>query len=328
MGRLAFVFAGQGAQFEGMGKDLHDGYPAVRGIFSRAENIHPGLSDCCFNASAASLSSTINTQPCMYVLEMGITALLGQYGIVPEAAAGFSLGETAALAAAGTFRFEDGLRYILLRAQAMEAAAKAHPGMMAAILKLSAQEVETICEETGGVWAVNYNTPEQTVISGQPDSVRQAIAKAAALGGKGIPLAVSGAFHSPYMQPAYETLRAYLEAHPPRLPVYPVYGNVTGGLIGSEDLPEQIAQQVKSPVLWEKTIRAMKRDGFDRYVEIGPGTVLSRLIRRIDPESTVSNVQDIPSLQQTLADFGIAPVEAGEQAERADSTDCRRKNGC
>ncbi|MHB1453166.1 MAG: ACP S-malonyltransferase [Saccharofermentanales bacterium] len=304
MGKVAFVFAGQGSQAEGMGKDLYSGYSAVRSIFDRADAVRPGTADQCFNASLAELSVTVNTQPCLYVFESAIANLLGEYAITADALAGFSLGEVAALSSSGVFGFEDGLRFILLRSKAMESAASANPGKMAAILKLKPEEVEEICSSIGDVWAVNYNCPGQTVISGSPESVGAAATAVSARGGKSILLAVSGAFHSPYMIPAYEDLLSYLEANTPNNPDIPVYCNLTGEIVDSSLLVQLIASQVRSPVLWSKTIESMRRDGIDRFIEIGPGKVLSGLIRKIYPEASVSNIQDKASFIQTLADFG------------------------
>ncbi len=304
MGQLAFVFAGQGSQFAGMGRDLLEKYQVVRDIFERADGIRPGTSAQCFDADAAELSRTVNTQPCMYTLEIAIARLLEEHGIIPGAVAGFSLGEAAALAAAGVFSFEEGLGYIMHRAKAMDEAAQASPGAMAAILGPGAEEVAGICSEIGNVWPVNYNCPGQTVVSGTPDAVGEAVSLAAQRGGRGIPLAVSGAFHSPFMKPAYDSLLAYLETVRLTEPWLPVYYNLTGDHAAGLPMPLRIASQVMSPVLWEKTVVSMKRDGFDRFVEIGPGKVLSGLIRKTFPEAAVMNVQDEASLSRTLAALG------------------------
>ena len=300
MDKLAFVFAGQGAQFEGMGSDLYNEFPTVRDVYDRAEQLRPGTIRQSFEAPLPELSVTRNTQPCMYVMESAIALLLAGHGIHPDALAGFSLGEVAAFQAADAFDFEGGLRFILARAEAMDKAATATPGKMAAILRLPAEDVENICSGIANVWAVNYNCPGQTVISGSPDAVDSAIGEVGRLGGKAVLLAVSGAFHSPFMKPASEELHRHLQSAPPKPLGIPVYCNRTGDIADGATLIEQMTLQVQSPVQWTRTIESMKRDGIRRYIEIGPGKVLTGLIRKIDPEAVVTNVQDSASFHRLI----------------------------
>ena len=300
MGKIAFVFAGQGTQTTGMGKDLYENSPDARAVFERLDLIRPGTSEQCFTATKEELSITENTQPCVFAVEMAAVAALEKNGIHPDAVAGFSLGEISALTYAGLFPLEECFRFILERGTAMNKAAGMQNGRMAAILKLKADEIEQICATQPLVWAVNYNSPEQTVISGIETSVQLVIDECQRRGGKGILLKVNAGFHSPLMEEASLLIEEWLKDCKFDAPLYPVYSNVTGEVMENNLLRQRITEHVKSPVLWEKTIHSMRRDGVELFVEIGPGKVLSGLIRKIFPEAVVTNVEDMESLGNTL----------------------------
>lgn len=300
MGKIGFVFAGQGAQYPGMGRELQEISGKAKSVFDMADQIRPGTSVQCFTASKEELSITENTQPCLFAVELATAVALEEQGIKPDAVAGFSLGEISALTYAGVFTPKDGFQFVLQRGKAMNEAAGKNPGKMAAILKLTAGQVEDLCSRYESVWPVNYNCPGQTVISGKEESVQAVMEQAKSLGGKGILLAVSGAFHSPFMKPAGKELERILAEKELAMPSFPIYSNVTGEIAESGKLRQLIALQAQSPVLWTKTIESMMQDGVDTFIEIGPGKVLSGLIKKISAEVTVMNVEDQASLQNAV----------------------------
>lgn len=300
MGKIAFVFAGQGTQYTGMGKDLEENSLSSRKVFSRLDRIRPGTSAQCFTASKEELSITENTQPCVFAVEMAAAGALEEKGIRPDAVAGFSLGEISALTYSELFTLEEWFEFIMERGAAMNKAAGMRNGRMAAILGLDAGVTERLCVARTQVWPVNYNCPGQTVISGIADSVSEVIEECRTLGGKGILLSVNGAFHSPLMEEASIVIGRLLENKTFQMPRYPIYSNATGEIMENNLLRQRISEHVKSPVLWNKTIESMRRDGIGMFVEVGPGKVLSGLIKKILPDAVLSNVEDMASLNRTV----------------------------
>lgn len=300
MDKIAFVFAGQGSQFQGMGSDLHEEYECVREVFHKADLIKPGTSTLCFEGSKEELGITSNTQPCMYTFEMAVAALLEEKGIVPDAVCGFSLGEVCAISYAGGLSFDKGMEYTIFRANAMDSAAGDNPGRMAAILKLETKTIEDLCSKYDDCWAVNYNCPGQTVVSGKAQSVEAVVEECGKLSGKGIMLAVSGAFHSPYMRSASDAVAKYLKPLSLGEIKIPLYTNVTGRIADYSNIKNLMSEQISSPVLWSKDVESMIADGVGLFVEIGPGKVLSGLISKINSEVKVCNVQDLKSLELAL----------------------------
>ena len=297
MGKIAFVFAGQGAQYQGMGQSLAEVSPAARAVFDMAEFIRPGTRVQCTQASKEELSVTINTQPCMFCVDLMAARALAERGIRADMAAGFSLGEIPALAFAGYMTDEQAFRFVVRRGEVMDACAKEYPGRMFAVVKLAADTVETLCAAIPECWPVNYNCPGQTVVACSVSSADALAGAVKEAGGRALPLAVSGAFHSPYMKAATEMLKGEFVALGFPTPSVPVYANATAGVY---DTPELMFRQVSSPVLWQRTIEAMLRDGADTFVEVGPGKTLSGLIAKIAPDARICRVEDEKSLNETM----------------------------
>ena len=226
MGKVAFVFSGQGAQYTGMGKSLWEKSPAARAVFETADSQRPGTSQQCFTAPVEELSVTKNTQPCLYCVDLAAARALEEAGVKADYVAGFSLGEVAALSFAGVFPGEEGFGFVCKRAEAMQRAAEENPGAMAAVLKLKNEQVEAICQEFEQVWPVNYNCPGQLVVAGEKGQIEAFCKKVAEAGGRAVPLAVSGGFHSPFMESAGEELRTVLAGMELREPRVPVYANL------------------------------------------------------------------------------------------------------
>lgn len=302
MGKLAAVFAGQGAQAPGMGASLYEYSPAARAVLDMAEQLRPGTLAQCFTGTQRALFQTINTQPCICAVDLACAAALTEAGIQAQGTAGFSLGELPALAYAGMLSPRAVFALSMQRAQRMHACALAHPGAMAAVLRLSGSRVQALCQEFEGLYAVNFNAPEQTVIAGPQEAIDAFIPKAAAEKATVLPLAVSGAFHSPYMSQAAEELSEFLQALDFRPSRIPLYANATALPYSDQADPAALlCRQVQSPVRWQQTIQNMVEAGFDAFVELGPGKTLSGLIRKIAPQAAVYQISDARSLAQSTA---------------------------
>ncbi len=299
MDQIAFVFAGQGSQYSGMGKELYESSDAARAVFDMADKIRPGTSEQCFNASYQKLSSTVNTQPCIYCLDIAAAKAFEEKKVLPKQVAGFSLGEVAALAYAGAYSVEDGFKIICERARLMAEAAQTHRGKMVAVLDLSEEQVEQLCHDQDDVYPVNYNCPGQIVVAGEEAGIDLLSESVVAAGGRAVALAVSGAFHSPLMVSVAGRLLDYLQKIEISQPKIPVYSNLTAQPYG-RDIKEQLAIQVCSPVLWQQTINNMAAQGTNIFVEVGPGVTLSRLIKKCQPDLVTLNVEDDASLFKTL----------------------------
>lgn len=290
----AYVFPGQGAQFVGMGKDLYDNNPEARALFEKANEILGfRITDLMFAGTDEDLKKTAVTQPAIFLHSVLLAKSLGA-DFRPDMVAGHSLGEFSALVAAGALSFEDGLRLVSARAQAMQKACELKPSTMAAVIALPDEKVEEICAGIDGVVVcANYNCPGQLVISGEIEAIDTACEQLKAAGAKrALKLKVGGAFHSPCMEPARAELAAAIEATTFTTPVCPVYQNVDAKPhTDPEEIKANLVAQLTAPVRWTQTVRNMIADGATEFVELGPGKVLQGLVAKIDPSVAVSGMQ-------------------------------------
>lgn len=283
----AYVFPGQGAQFTGMGKDLYENSPIAKEMFEKANEILGfRITDIMFEGTAEELKETKVTQPAVFLHSVILAKTLENF--TPEMVAGHSLGEFSALVANGTLEFEDALRLVAKRAQAMQKACEIKPSTMAAVLGLEDEIVEKICAEIDGVVvAANYNCPGQLVISGETTAVEAACEAMKAAGAKrALLLPVGGAFHSPMMEPAREELAAAIEATTFNTPTCPVYQNVTASAISNPaEIKNNLILQLTAPVKWTQSTQQMIADGATLFTEVGPGKVLVGLIKKINKDA-------------------------------------------
>lgn len=320
MGKIAFVFSGQGDQYPGMGRELADKYPAAAKVYEICDSIRPGTSRQCFEGTDEELKETKNTQPCLFATELATAAALtskidpaaaaalicpsGSSAVKagpseatavkacpsaatavksgPDAVAGFSLGEVAAAAFAGIFSLETGFRLVCRRGELMQQEADKFDTAMAAVVKLDEQQVRNLCDQFSGIYPVNFNCPGQITVSGLSSQMPGFFAKVKEAGGRALPLKVKGAFHSPFMEEAARSFREELSRAEIRPMTIPLYSNVTARLYDG-DVAGLLSRQIASPVQWEKIIRNMIADGFDTFIEIGPGRTLTNIIKKTDP---------------------------------------------
>lgn len=310
MGKLAFVFAGQGSQYVNMGLDFLEHQEKLFQFERQANTILGYNTRERIASDDGSIHETQYTQPLVLLSTIYAYETLQSLGIYPDGVCGFSLGEYAALYASKVFSFDEIIKLVSSRASIMHDETKKHPGAMAAILGLSSDVVDNICQEIGdGVYAANYNSPQQTVISGTEEAILRAIEVAKHRGAKrAMKLQVSGAFHSPLMMEASTRFEGVLHVVQPRQPMVPIYLNTTARKANLESIKKEMIKQISSPVRFVEAINEMKKDGFTHFIEVGPGAVLSGLIRKIDSDLHVINCDhytDIETVKGWLKEHGF-----------------------
>ena len=304
--KLAFVFPGQGAQSIGMGRDFYENSPAARAVFEMVDAACGfTVSEICFGGPEETLKETRNTQPALFAVSVAALAACGEAGLTPAAAAGHSIGEYAALVAAGALSVTAGARLVKARGEVMAEAAAGRPGTMAVVLGLDAEVVADVCRQVNHVGVAvtaNLNSPGQIVISGEVNAVNEASLLLKEKGAKRVlPLAVSGAFHSPLMEPATYVMKGVLQLTEVSDPAIPIVANVTANYeTTAAEIKSNLAAQVAGPVRWIETIERLTSDGYNTFIECGPGSVLAGLIKRIAPDATTYSVSDTASLKTAV----------------------------
>ncbi len=312
------MFPGQASQYPGMGKELAANHPAAQSVFAEADRaLGFSVSELCFSGSEESLKLTANTQPAILTVSVAAYQVLAEQGIQPDFVAGHSLGEFSALVSVGSLEFADAVRLVRRRGEYMQSAVPEGVGAMAAILGLAPAEVAAICRRAADgqvVAPANLNSPEQTVISGHAEAVKRAVEMASAGGAKrAVILPVSAPFHSALMQPAAQRLETDLRSTEFRPLRVPIVNNADAEVLTSGDeARESLIRQVTLPVRWEESIRELIDRGVNTFVEVGPGRVLTGLLRQIDRSVHVFNVEDEKTLRATLEKLAQARTESAE----------------
>lgn len=299
MGKIAFIFSGQGAQYSGMGKELYDASPAAKAVYDMADNVREGTSKQCFEGTTEELCKTVNTQPCVFTADLAAAYALVEKGIKPDCVAGFSLGEIAALAFSKMLSDEEAFKLVCKRGELMDKAATENPGAMAAVMKITPQQVEEICSKFDKTYPVNYNSPAQTVVATTSENADKFCEAVKEAGGRAKLLAVSGAFHSPFMAEAADGLAEYMENVDFSQPETVIYSDVTAKPYEG-DYKALVKAQVESPVKWQTIVENMVADGVDTFIEVGVGKTLTGLVKRINGDVKAFKVEtpaDIEALE-------------------------------
>jgi [acyl-carrier-protein] S-malonyltransferase len=302
MGKIAFLFAGQGAQYTGMGQSIYAASPAAKALLDRAEALRAGTLPQCFSAGKEELGLTVNAQPCLMAADCACAAALMENGVTPDGLAGFSLGEVAALGMSSMLPFTQAFELVNRRAAFMHACAREHPGGMAAVLKLEDEQVEALCARLGA-YPVNYNCPGQVVCAMAAEIMEPFAQAVKEAGGRALPLAVSGAFHSPFMRDAAENMKTYTQTLTFCEPERPLFSNATCGPYTAKDAPALLSMQVDHPVRFTKLIRDMLALHYTDFIEVGPGAVLSGLIRKIGGADYIGHVEDGATLREVITHY-------------------------
>ncbi len=306
--KIAFVFPGQGSQYAGMGKEIYENFNIAQEVFNEASTVLGyDISELCFRGSAEELNKTYRTQPCILTVSIAILKVVQEKGISPSVVAGHSLGEYSALVAADVLSFGDAVKLTEKRGYLMQEAVPEGKGLMAAILGLEREKVDEICKslKSGYAASANYNCPGQIVIAGEKPAVEEAVDLCKLAGAKrAVSLSVSVPSHCKLMEEASKKLGELLDEIQFRNPVIPVVNNADARfLYKADEIKSSLIRQLGSPLLWEDSIRAIEASGINIFIEIGPGKVLSGLIKRISPEVKMLNIEDMKTLNSAISQF-------------------------